>query len=156
MLKTTAMFFLAILCGCRDFGPRALTHVEAEAKLQAAGFRLSSSENCYDRRNPRCTSLEGIRADTIEGIIAFKALCAECRTLAIVGGTEAGHSTMEYSHEKGYKIDISKISDDGHRLQKSLGSFILNGVYTFKAPSYQYLVKNEEQHWDVTVLKLNR
>jgi hypothetical protein len=37
------------------------THASASAKARNAGISISSSGNCSDRNNPRCTSLEQIR-----------------------------------------------------------------------------------------------
>lgn len=50
------------------------------------GIRVSSSGGCSDRYNSRCTSLDSIRENTINGIITFKN--ANGCPVTITGGTE--------------------------------------------------------------------
>src|SRR5918999_1808252 len=76
----------------------------AHSMLRRDGIRWRSTGACTDRHHPGCTSLKGIRRDSIEGLIAFKRQSG-CR-IAVTGGTEIGHAPGRYSHWNGYKIDI--------------------------------------------------
>ncbi|MFJ6355374.1 GH25 family lysozyme [Streptomyces sp. NPDC092046] len=76
-------------------GNGKLTQRQALAQLAAAGI---------DRPVGR-TSLTGVRARTIQGVIALKK-ASRCE-IVITGGTESGHSTTtKYSHSNGYKLDL--------------------------------------------------
>ena len=82
-----------------------LTQQEAEARLKAAGISWSSSGNCTDRQNKRCTSFEQINSGTIDGIVTLRN--ASTCPINITGGTEVGHATSPRSHYNGFKLDIS-------------------------------------------------
>src|SRR5262245_56985981 len=78
-----------------------LTHAEATKRLKDAGVTWSSSGNCSERTNKKCTSFEQVNSETIDGIISFKRVSG-C-DVNITGGTETGHSTSTRSHWNGYK-----------------------------------------------------
>lgn len=79
------------------------THDEAVAALSAKGIIVTSSGNCSDPRNIKCTSLEGIPKTTIDNVIALKDKTG-C-SFRITGGTEDGHK----SHGAGQPIvDLSE------------------------------------------------
>src|SRR5262249_39318625 len=82
-----------------------LTQAQAAARLRAAGITWSSSGNCTNRNNPRCTSLEQMNSGTADGIITLKR--ASGCAINIPGGTEPGHASGTYSHWNGYKVDIT-------------------------------------------------
>ncbi|MFE0389612.1 hypothetical protein ACFW1F_36960 [Streptomyces bungoensis] len=72
-----------------------LTNRQALARLSAAGIGHPVGR----------TSLEGLRARTIQGVIALKR-ASHC-TITITGGTESGHSNRgRHSHANGYKLDL--------------------------------------------------
>ena len=71
-------------------GPTA-GNTDAKNKLSAAGIQVTSSGNCSDINNAKCTSLEGIPASTIDNIINTKNVCGITPT--ITGGTETGHAS---------------------------------------------------------------
>ncbi|MER5410747.1 hypothetical protein [Streptomyces sp. NPDC002769] len=71
-----------------------LTNRQALARLAAAGIHRPDGR----------TSLEGVRARTIQGVIALKR-ASRC-TITITGGTESGHSAGPRSHARGYKLDL--------------------------------------------------
>ncbi|MEU5510833.1 GH25 family lysozyme [Streptomyces fungicidicus] len=83
-----------------------LTHAQALARLRAAGIDVTSSGNCSNRNIRTCTSFDGVRARSIDGIVALRKN-SRC-PITVTGGTEVGHSTKgSMTHGTGYKIDIS-------------------------------------------------
>ncbi|MFE1265605.1 peptidoglycan-binding protein, partial [Streptomyces albogriseolus] len=130
-------------------GKGRLTNRQALAQLAAAGIKHPSGR----------TSLEGVRARTIQGVIALKK--ASGCTITITGGTESGHSAGPRSHAKGYKLDL-RTRDEGRcvtnwikntqRKGKPRGNDprwhgSLNGIsleYVYETP------KRGGIHWDVT------
>ncbi|MFE7268404.1 GH25 family lysozyme [Streptomyces sp. NPDC057592] len=78
-----------------------LTQRQALTQLAAAGIKAPVGR----------TSLAGVRARTIQGVIALKK--ASGCTIVITGGTESGHSTRgNHSHANGYKLDL-RTRDEG-------------------------------------------
>ncbi|MGW1410091.1 GH25 family lysozyme [Streptomyces sp. NPDC002403] len=78
-----------------------LTQRQALTQLAAAGIKAPVGR----------TSLAGVRARTIQGVIALKK--ASGCTIVITGGTESGHSTRgNHSHAGGYKLDL-RTRDEG-------------------------------------------
>ncbi|MET9127767.1 hypothetical protein [Streptomyces sp. NPDC004528] len=71
-----------------------LTNRQALTRLAAAGIKRPVGH----------TSLEGVRARTIQGVIALKR-ASRC-TITITGGTERGHGVGPRSHALGYKLDL--------------------------------------------------
>lgn len=83
------------------------THDEAVRQLSAYGIAIYSSGNCSDRNRSDCTSLEGVRQSTIDGIITFRKM-SNCE-ITITAGTERGHNEKgDYTHYNGYKLDIRR------------------------------------------------
>ncbi|MEO3777953.1 hypothetical protein ABGB16_14120 [Micromonospora sp. B11E3] len=126
----------------------AISHSSATSQLRAAGITWSSSGNCSDRYNSSCTSFEGIRQSTIDGIITFKR--ASGCAINITAGTEVGHSSGTYSHWNGYKVDISKTSCVYGYISRNytyLG-YISGWGYQYRAPSGN-LYTDEGNHWDI-------
>ena len=126
-----------------------LTHDEAAKKLQDAGITWSSSGNCSDRKNRKCTSFEEVNSTTIDGIIAFKK--ASGCDVNITGGTETGHSTSTKSHWKGYKLDITpsvSVSDYIKTHFKAAGDRS-DGAKLYKDDSGNVFAR-ESDHWDIT------
>lgn len=126
-----------------------LTHDEAAEKLKAAGITWSSSGNCSDRSNSKCTSFEQINSRTIDGIIAFKQ--ASGGTINITGGTEKGHSSGTFSHWNGYKVDITPNDTVSNYIVKH---FEYVGVRGDGAKMYKSktgdIYARESNHWDIT------
>lgn len=100
----------ALVSGGGDTGGATLTHAQAVSLLRSAGItQIVSSGNCSDRNRPTCTSLDGVRRTTIDGLIAFRR--ASGCDLVVTGGTEVGHSTTgPYTHGNGHKIDVRRTS----------------------------------------------
>ncbi|WP_405096288.1 hypothetical protein [Micromonospora sp. NBC_01412] len=126
----------------------AVTHSSATSQLAAAGISWTSSGGCSDRNNPTCTSFDGVRQATIEGIITFKR--ASGCAITVTAGTETGHIGGTYSHWNGYKLDIA--------LSTCVQNYI-SAAYTYvgyiSGFGYQYragsgnLYTKEGSHWDI-------
>ncbi|MFH8472367.1 GH25 family lysozyme [Streptomyces sp. NPDC018000] len=129
-----------------------LTQRQALAQLGAAGIKAPVGR----------TSLEGVRARTIQGVIALKKKSG-C-TITITGGTESGHSTRgNYSHANGYKLDL-RTRDEGRCVTNWIKTTqrkgaprgndarwhgTLNGItaeYVYEIP------RNGGTHWDITFI----
>ncbi|MBP6869196.1 MAG: hypothetical protein KBC16_03770 [Candidatus Pacebacteria bacterium] len=136
-----------------QISPGQLTHAQALAQLQAAGIGISSSGNCSDRTNSRCTSLDGIRADTVAQVVAVKNSCSGC-SVTVTGGTETGHSAGTYSHGTGYKIDLRVTTELDTYFQGMTRSGSRGGD-----PRYidrcgnEYVKEGSPRHWDITVTR---
>ncbi|HEX6870001.1 MAG TPA: hypothetical protein VF163_02795 [Micromonosporaceae bacterium] len=126
----------------------AISHSSATSQLRAAGITWSSSGNCSDRYNSTCTSFEGIRQATIDGIITFKQ--ASGCAINITAGTEIGHASGTYSHWNGYKVDISKTSCVYNYISTRFyyRGYISGWGYQWQAPSGN-LYTDEGNHWDI-------
>ncbi|MER8237481.1 GH25 family lysozyme [Streptomyces sp. NPDC094049] len=128
-----------------------LTQRQALAQLAAAGIRPPVGR----------TSLNGVRARTIQGVIALKKASGGC-TIVITGGTESGHSTRgNHSHANGYKLDL-RTRDEGRCVTNWIKSTqrkgnprgtharwhgTLNGIsaeYVYEIP------RGGGIHWDIT------
>ena len=125
-----------------------LPHHIAYGTLRLNGIRMRSSGHCTDRHNPTCTSLEGIRRGTIEGLLAFQRQ-SRCR-IVVTGGTEAGHARGRYSHGNGYKIDIvpSRCVDRHITKRFRPAGARGDGAGLYRSPSGN-LYANENTHWDI-------
>ena len=141
----------AVVGGVPQEGTYADT--DARAALIAAGVTIVSSGNCSDPSNRTCTSLAGMRQDTVNQVLALKEACPQC-TIVVTGGTETGHASGSRSHGAGYKIDI----DDNATLDAYLRSKLQRGgtrggshggtIYNDSCGN-EYV--RENNHWDITV-----
>ncbi|WP_393055452.1 peptidoglycan-binding protein [Streptomyces sp. LN549] len=130
-------------------GSGRLTNRQALARLAAAGIERPAGR----------TSLEGVRARTIAGVIALKK--ASGCPITITGGTESGHGAGSRSHAKGYKLDLRTRDEGGcvtgwikktQRKGKPRGNDPrwhgnLNGIsleYVYETP------RRGGVHWDIT------
>ncbi len=130
-----------------------LSEQEARNDLQQSGITVNKgacpSGVSYQNVSGGCTSLEGLRASSIEGAKQLKEDC-NC-TVIVTGGTEKGHSTVgTKTHENGYKLDFAR--------NNTLDSYITNnytysgirsddGAKLYKSPSGAIFAK-ESDHWD--------
>ncbi|HYE23282.1 MAG TPA: pilin [Candidatus Paceibacterota bacterium] len=128
-------------------GAGELSHADAAARLSAAGISISSSGNCSNQNNRTCTSLDTIREDSINQIIAIKQAC-NC-SMTVTGGTEIGHEGGPLSHFNGYKIDIG--------LNDGINAYIQGMTRDGSRgsdPRYRDRCGNEyvreSDHWDIT------
>lgn len=133
--------------------PGALEDSFAREQLQASGIATFSSGNCTDPNNRTCTSLEGVRGDTIAQTLTIKDACGDC-TVRVTGGTETGHAGGAISHGSGHKIDL----DDTPELDNFLKSRLTRdgsrggshgGERYRDACGNEYV--RENSHWDITV-----
>lgn len=128
-----------------------LTHAQAYAQLQAVG--IGTNRDCSDRTISTCTSLDGIRADTVAQVVAIKNSCSGC-PITVTGGTETGHSAGTYSHGTGYKIDLRVNSQLDSYFQSMTRSGSRGGD-----PRYidrcgnEYVKEGSPPHWDITVTR---
>ncbi|KAG9121884.1 hypothetical protein FRC07_001971 [Ceratobasidium sp. 392] len=156
MKSVVILFFAAIasvsvsaLAPC-PFGPtRPLSQGTAANYIYQCGVGVTSSGGCTDKDKPNCTSLQGIRCGTVNGVCTFKS-ASGCATI-ITGGTETGHAGGTYSHANGYKVDIRKSSCVTSYIHKN---FKRNGNCPGGYPRYDSSAGNrycdEGNHWDVT------
>ncbi|MGW7673966.1 GH25 family lysozyme [Streptomyces sp. NPDC054775] len=127
-----------------------LTNRQALAQLAAAGIKHPVGR----------TSLEGVRARTIQGVIALKKVSG-C-TITITGGTESGHSTTgRHSHGNGYKLDL-RTRDEGTCVTKWIKYTQHKGKPRGNDPrwygnlagiSFEYVYETPKRggvHWDIT------
>jgi len=72
-----------------------LDGADAQSQLSVAGVNVISSGRdgngnyCYDANNSNCTSLTGMRSNTVNQVVNIKTACPSC-TVTVTGGTEAG------------------------------------------------------------------
>ena len=127
-----------------------LSDVSARARLSAAGISVVSSGNCSDRNVSTCTSLDGIRASSIRGILAFKN--ASGCSFSVTGGTEIGHAGGAFSHGNGYKLDISRTSCVTNYINNTFSNI---GTRGDGAPQFKdgrgdvYADEYFASHWDI-------
>src|SRR5215218_10657782 len=128
-----------------------LTQAEAETRLTDAGITWSSSGNCSDRNNKKCTSFDQINSETIDGIISFKRVSG-C-DVRITGGTETGHSTSTKSHWNGFKVDInpSVCVSDFIKTNFEAAGTRSDGAALFKDGAGNTYAR-EHDHWDITFI----
>jgi hypothetical protein len=126
-----------------------LTQAEAEQLLNDAGITWSSSGNCTDRTNRRCTSFEDIRQGTVDGIIAFQD-DSGC-DVTITGGTETGHAAGNLSHGNGHKVDIRPTTCVDEYIAANYEEIERrsNGDRQWQSPEGDVYAR-EGNHWDIT------
>lgn len=124
------------------------SHEEAATILAENGIEISSSENCSDRSNRRCTSLDGVQELSIQRIVELNEAVGV--GVVITGGTEVGHSTSgEFRHDNGYKIDI--------RTTDAVNTYIENNYEPLGGNRYSdpngniYWRHGPVDHWDITI-----
>ncbi|ANW22251.1 hypothetical protein [Streptomyces clavuligerus] len=139
-----------VLVGAAEAAPAKYTHAQAAAQLRQAGIGWSSTGNCSDWNNRRCTSFTNINKTTIAGVVAFKG-ASRC-TVVVTGGTEVGHASGRYSHRNGYKVDVSTRYRCVTRYITR--NFERAGTRPDGAPLYKSragnVYANEGNHWDIT------
>jgi hypothetical protein len=81
-----------------------LAQADVAARFSAAGISSRSTGNCTDRARPECTSFDGLRPATVDGVVML-AQSSGC-PITVTGGTEVGHAPGTYSHETGYKVNL--------------------------------------------------
>src|SRR4051812_26189830 len=124
-----------------------LTQLQATFALTSVGVTWTSSGVCSDRNRPSCTSFEGIRAETIDGVRTLRT--ASGCPVNISGGTETGHTAGTYSHWNGYKVDISHNACIAGYITsrfRALGHTSWGNRYQAKSGN---VYTDEGSHWDI-------
>ncbi|MEU9529923.1 peptidoglycan-binding protein [Streptomyces sp. NPDC048210] len=83
------------------------TPAQAKAKLRQAGITWRSSKKCENKNKNGCTSFQGIRKTTIDGVVALHH-ASRC-PIVITGAAEIPphKTTGDHTHGKGYKVDVA-------------------------------------------------
>lgn len=130
--------------------PVQQTQAEAsEASLNENGITIHSSGNCRDRNNRRCTSVEGIRQGTVDGLVAFRNAVGV--DLVMTGGTEVGHEPGVFSHGNGYKVDVSLNPTVNQYIENTfehVGQRSSDGAELYRDPNGNEFAR-EGNHWDI-------
>ncbi|MEV5827300.1 hypothetical protein AB0L25_17145 [Spirillospora sp. NPDC052242] len=125
-----------------------LDHEFVTDVLRARDIEWRSTGNCSDREKPNCTSFDGLRWTTLEGLLRF-AETSGCR-IVVTGGTERGHAPGRHSHYNGYKIDIAPNAC----VDREIEGYDREGVRGDGAKLYRSpeggLYARESDHWDIT------
>lgn len=122
----------------------SLAHSAAVAQL-GSGFTVTSSGSCSDKTQTKCTSLDGIKENTIQRVKELQVAIGV--PLVVTGGTEAGHAAGPYSHANGYKIDL--------QVQPALNSYISNNFTSIGSNKWKdskgnvYMRHGPPDHWDL-------
>lgn len=133
-------------------GGGTLSHAEAMARLNEAGIPVVASGGYIgpDRTRRNGTSLEGVQATSIDGIISFQEECG-C-DITITGGTETWiHAGGARSHHSGHKIDISVSPEVDNYIQSNY-TFV---GYRGDDPKYEdpdgniFVREDDPLHWDI-------
>src|SRR3989338_1512883 len=121
--------------------------------LSASCINITSTGNCSDKNNPKCTSLDGIQQQTINNIISFKNDCGCAVTMT--AGTEFGHSTTgTCTHASGCKIDIAPFGSTSAYIRSHFTSQAPTfGVEQYKDPKTGaiYTLEQNPLHWDIAL-----
>lgn len=124
----------------------SLTQAEAEARLAGQDISVVSSGGCTDRTRSNCTSLDGVRENTLNRIIELQDTVGT--PLVITGGTEAGHAGGQYSHANGYKIDLRPTPALNNHIYSNYTQI---GPTTYRDQRGNTYYRHEPDHWDVTI-----
>lgn len=151
-----ALVFCGLTTGMAEAKPHdrvsqstPLHQQEAGALLREAGLRWISSGHCTRRRSRHCTSFDGLRPATLNGVLDLRQH-SHCGVV-ISGGTEHGHAHLRLSHAKGYKLDIlpsrcinryiKRHYEHVHRRKDGARQWVAAGRTWFA---------REPSHWDIT------
>jgi hypothetical protein len=120
----------------------------AEWSLRSNDISWRSNGHCSDRNRVDCTSFEGMRWGSIDGLIDFKE-DSGCR-LMVSGGTERGHAKGRYSHANGYMIDVMPTRCTDRHITRA---YRHTGVRGDGAELYRsrenVIFAREDSHWDI-------
>jgi hypothetical protein len=121
----------------------------AQSMFAAEGIKRFSNGKCVSRWRKTCTSYEGMRRVTIEGVIALKN-ASKCK-ITLSGGTETGHANWRFSHKNGYKADVmpTKCVDAYiHKHLRKVGKRG-DGSELFRSRSGPIYADEHGTHWDI-------
>lgn len=123
-------------------------HSEALSELSKNGIVVVSTGNCSDPSKSNCTSLEGVKQNTIQRITELQKASGD--QLIITGGTETGHANGTYSHSEGYKIDLRPTSKLNNYITQN---FERIGDNKYRDSNGNTYWRHPPDHWDVTITK---
>lgn len=126
-----------------------LRQTTVQSMLEAEGIKRFSNGKCVSRWRRYCTSYEGMRRGTIEGVIALKR-ASKCK-IRVSGGTETGHEKRKFSHWNGYKADVmpTKCVDAYiHTHMRQVGKR-RGGSKLYRARSGPLYADEHGTHWDI-------
>lgn len=139
-----------------------LAHADAVQRLRDAGITVTSTAGANGVKEvcssgTGCTSLQGLREQTVQQALALKTACPTCNVM-ITGATEPGHAAGEISHGTGYKLDIQTTPSVNEFIESNLTrSGSRPGAHG--GPRYvdscgnEYVKETSYNHWDITVNK---
>lgn len=133
-------------------------YYELSARRALEGTGVTVKNACPPGTNTNCVNLSGIKPSTLQAIIDLKTTICPDAFVNITGGTEDGHASGEYSHDNGYKVDLS-VSNSTDKCIISSGNFTKVGTRTGDHGGDMYQSKDgsacyvrEGNHWDVSVI----
>jgi hypothetical protein len=151
---------LCSTCGNLVINPSDVTESAdyAASRLKQAGIGISSTGNCSDQGNKTCTSLQGIKKDTIDELVEIKADCSRC-DMTVTGGTETGHSVAQngVDHQDGYKVDVAATQSLTQFVENTPSEFQPDGArgsdprYVDRSTGAIWVYEISKNHWDITV-----
>lgn len=129
-------------------GVGSYSHEDAMKELQKANVSVVSTGNCSDASKSNCTSLDGVKQNTIQRITELQKASGD--QLIITGGTETGHANGTYSHSSGYKIDLRPTSKLNTYITQNFEKI---GDNKYKDSNGNTYWRHPPDHWDVTITK---
>lgn len=112
---------------------------------------------CTSGQTSNCVDLEGIRLNTVDGVMSLKDACGDCDIVLNAGTERDNHSVGPHSHMNGFKVDIktNKVLDDyimntfTESGKDKNGNRIFISKYTSGVYTYEKNLKGGGYHWDV-------
>lgn len=124
------------------------SHAEAIAQLKKNDILVVSTGGCDDAKKSNCTSLDGVKQNTIQRITELQKASGD--QLIITGGTETGHANGTYSHSEGYKIDLRPTTKLNNYITSNFEKI---GDNKYKDSNGNTYWRHPPDHWDVTITK---
>lgn len=126
------------------------------------GIEINNDNACQAGQTSGCTTIAGLRGDTVNGVVSLKQGCGDECNVTITGGTEGNniHVSGEYSHVNGYKVDLrpnAELNDYIETKYDRIPEPRSDGAIGYLDPSgntyyYEKGTTTQGPHWDVTYL----
>lgn len=130
--------------------------------LSGYGIEINNDNACQAGQTSGCTTIAGLRGDTVNGVVSLKQGCGDECNVTITGGTEGNniHVSGEYSHVNGYKVDLrpnAELNDYIETKYDRIPEPRSDGAIGYLDPSgntyyYEKGTTTQGPHWDVTYL----
>lgn len=130
--------------------------------LSGYGIEINNDNACQAGQTSGCTTIAGLREDTVNGVVSLKQGCGDECNVTITGGTEGNniHVSGEYSHVNGYKVDLrpnAELNDYIETKYDRIPEPRSDGAIGYLDPSgntyyYEKGTTTQGPHWDVTYL----